>query len=266
MSAGIIDTHNHLDCPRFDADRDRLVAEARAAGVVDALICAGFPEGFAAARNTAHATGWHYALGIHPLWLNQVGDLQEALSTVRAAVSAARSDPHLAAVGEIGLDYYVKDLDPKSQEELFVGQLKIARDFALPVSIHARHSVDAVSAAIRRIGVPGGVIHAFNGSWEQAQRFLKLGFKLGFGGAMLYSGSLRIRRVLAALPDDGWVLETDCPDMPAPARRQSADMRTHPADIASYAQEAANIRGISLPQAIAQSYANAQAAYPLITS
>lgn len=258
----LIDTHNHVDCPRFQADRRALVEQAQACGVKNALICAGFPAGFDQTRSTAHQFGWHYALGIHPLWLPDIEDIPAALQQVRLAVTQALSDPLFAAIGEIGLDFYVKDLDRARQEELFLGQLKIARDFQLPVSVHARYSVDAVSAGLRRIGVHAGVIHAFNGSLEQAQRFIRLGFKLGFGGAMMYSGSLRIRKILTNIPADSWVLETDCPDMPSPARRSQSDQRTNPADITTYLQEAATLRGISPEQACKESTENAISAFP----
>lgn len=258
----LIDTHNHVDCPRFDEDRAALLAEAKAAGVTDALICAGFPAGFDQARMCAHEAGWHYALGIHPLWLKQIGDIPAALKQVRTAATRALSDPRFTAIGEIGLDFYVKDLNRLQQEELFIGQLKIARDLQLPVSVHARHSVDAVSAGLRRIGVHHGVIHAFNGSLEQAQRLIRLGFHLGFGGAMMYSGSMRIRKILKSIPDESWVLETDCPDMPSPERRNQADSRTHPADIASYLQEAAALRGITVDQACKEATTNALSAFP----
>ena len=131
------------------------------------------------------------------------------------------------------------------QLPIFAAQLKLAAEFDLPVSIHARHAVDAVSAAIRKSGVRRGVIHAFNGSSEQAKRLIDLGFKLGFGGALMYTGSKRIRRIFAEIGDTDFVLETDAPDMPSPGRRADVDSRTHPADIALYCEEAARIRGVS---------------------
>ncbi len=258
-----IDTHCHLDAPPFDQDRGDVVREARLAGVEDALVCAGFASGFAKARDTAHAARWHYALGIHPLFLPATAaDIDQDVALLREAVDNALADPRFAAVGEIGLDGYVKTLDWELQTRLFSEQLKVASDFALPVSVHARHAADAAASHIKRLGVAQGVIHAFNGSEVQAERFLRLGFKLGFGGALLYSGSRRIRRIFASLGDEDFVLETDAPDMPAPFRRESADGRTHPADIARYAEEAAALRGTTAEVIAAQSRANALAAFP----
>lgn len=258
-----IDTHCHLDAPPFDKDRDAVTLEARRAGVEEALVCAGFASGFAKTRDTAHAARWHYALGIHPLFLPATAaDIDQNVALLRRAVGDALADPRFAAVGEIGLDGYVKTLDQALQARLFSEQLKVSRDFDLPVSVHARHAADAVASHLKRLGVARGVIHAFNGSEVQAERFLRMGFKLGFGGAMLYSGSRRIRRIFASLGDEDFVLETDAPDMPAPFRRESDDGRTHLADIARYAEEAAALRGTTVEVIAALSRANALAAFP----
>ncbi len=262
-----IDTHCHLDAPPFDKDRGDILREAREAGVEDALICAGFVSGFPAARSAAHAAGWHYALGVHPLFLPaSAADIDRDAAQLREAVRHALADPRLAAVGEIGLDGFVKTLDWDRQTRLFAAQLKVARDFDLPVSVHARHAADAVASHLKRLGVTRGVIHAFNGSEVQAERFLAMGFKLGFGGALLYAGSRRIRRIFAALGDEDYVLETDAPDMPAPFRRALIDGRTHPADIAQYAIEAAALRGTTVDVIAAQSRANAIAAFPRLAA
>lgn len=245
MPAGLIDTHSHLDCPAFDKDRAELVHEARTAGVTDILVCAGFPAGFEAARSAAHTYGLHYAAGIHPLFLPEEEETEAALTALKDFLSTHADDPRLAAVGEIGLDGYIETPTVAEQLPVFAAQLKLAAEFDLPVSIHARHAVDVVSAAIRKSGVRRGVIHAFNGSSEQAKRLIDLGFKLGFGGALMYTGSKRIRRIFAEIGDTDFVLETDAPDMPSPGRRADADSRTHPADIALYCEEAARIRGVS---------------------
>lgn len=260
---GLIDTHNHLDCSLFDADRSQLVKEAKEAGISDAILCAGFIEGFQKTRETAHAFHLHYALGIHPLYLPQERQEEcQNLIELENHVLQALPDPLFVAIGEIGLDGYVKTLDWATQQRIFFAQLRLARDLDLPVSVHARHAVDAVSAGLRRYSVNKGVIHAFNGSLEQAQRLINLGMKLGFGGALLYSGSKRIRRVFCALDSSDFVLETDCPDMPSPSRRMSSDSRTHPADMADYAREAALLRGVSVQTIIQQSRTNALAAFP----
>ena len=263
----LIDTHSHFDAPDFDADRTELLQEARSAGVTDGLLCAGFVSGFEVTRDTAYRIGWHYALGIHPLFLPPDNDAVTAdVRQLRATLTLAHEDPRLTAVGEIGLDGFVKTLDWERQVFLFSEQLKVARDLDFPVSVHARHAVDAVYSHLKRLNVIRGVIHAFNGSEVQAERFLKLGFKLGFGGALLYSGSLRIRRTFSSIGSEDYVLETDAPDMPAPFRREAADTRTHPADIRRYTEEAARLRNTT-PEVIAQeSRRNALAAFPRLTA
>ncbi|MCF0254445.1 MAG: TatD family hydrolase, partial [Duodenibacillus sp.] len=178
------------------------------------------------------------------------------------ALEAAAGDPLLCAAGEIGLDAWQGAPPMALQLPVFRAQLRIARSLGLPVSVHARRAVDAVSAEIARLRPPGGVVHAFSGSIEQARRLIGLGMKLGFGGAMLYAGSRRIRAVFSRLPEDAWVLETDAPDMPSPARRAAPDGRTRPSDIALYAREAALLRGATPEDIARQSAANARAAFP----
>jgi TatD DNase family protein len=118
------------------------------------------------------------------------------------------------AVGEIGLDHFVEGLDPARQLHLFVEQLKLAREFDLPVLLHVRRAVDPILRELRRIGVRGGIAHAFNGSRQQAEMFIALGFKLGFGGAMTWPRATRLRALAATLPLESMVLETDAPDIP----------------------------------------------------
>lgn len=263
----LIDTHCHIDADCFDADRGRLVQEAARAGLVDALICSGFAAGFSKSQRTAHSTRWHYALGIHPLFLPEDdAAVDRDVLALRLAAQAALADPRFAAIGEIGLDAWVKTLPWERQLRLFAGQLKVARDLALPVSVHARHCPDAVACELRRWGVRQGVIHAFNGSEVQAERFLNMGFKLGFGGALLYSGSRRIRRIFTSLGPQDFVFETDAPDMPAPWRRQNKDPRTHPADIARYVEEGALLRGVNVELLSEQSRENALEAFPRLRS
>jgi TatD DNase family protein len=151
------------------------------------------------------------------------------------------------AVGEIGLDFYVTDVDPARQEFFFVEQLKLAREFDLPVLLHVRRAVDQILKQLRRIGVPVGIAHAFNGSRQQADEFIKLGFKLGFGGAMTFSGSTRIRALAAELPLEFIVLETDAPDIP-PAWLNGG--RNAPAELPEIARELAGLRGVSANEII----------------
>ncbi|THF66126.1 TatD family deoxyribonuclease [Pseudothauera nasutitermitis] len=252
----LIDTHCHLDAPEFDADRAQVLAAARTAGVrafvVPAVQAAHFDD--VAALAAAHADV-HVAYGIHPLYVDgaQPADLD---------LLAARLDRGDAlAVGEIGLDGYVPAADPQRQAHYFIEQLKLARRFDLPVILHIRRAQDAVLKQLRRIRVRGGIAHAFNGSRQQAEAFIGLGFKLGFGGAMTYDGSRRIRELAATLPLESIVLETDAPDM-APA--WGARQRNEPANLARYAQVLADLRGIDVDTVVRATAANAHAALPAL--
>ena len=153
---------------------------------------------------------------------------EDDLTALRAALAQALPDPRLVAIGEIGLDFFVPELRQgelrEKQEYFFSEQLKIARDCGLPVLLHVRRAQDTILKYLRRIAVPGGIAHAFNGSFQQAQIFIELGFKLGFGGAMTFPRALQLRRLASQLPLDAIVLETDAPDM-APAWLQPAPNR-----------------------------------------
>ena len=159
------------------------------------------------------------------------------------------------AVGEIGLDFFVPGFDAARQQEVYVAQLKLARDLDLPVLLHVRRSVDQVLKSLRRVGVKGGIAHAFNGSRQQADQFIRLGFKIGFGGAMTYPGSTRIRQLAATLPLEAIVLETDAPDIPPV---WLARQRNSPQELASIAQVFAELRSVSSEQIRDATTANAK--------
>jgi TatD DNase family protein len=183
-------------------------------GVARIVIPAVDAASFAEVRDccTSHV-GCAPAYGIHPLYVHQADETD--LDALRGWLqrAAAGPDPPVA-LGEIGLDFFVAEPDVARQERFFIEQLRIARDADLPVLLHVRRSVDQVLKYLRRIRVPGGIAHAFNGSRQQAEEFIRLGFRLGFGGALTYSGSTRIRQLAASLPLASIVLETDAPDMP----------------------------------------------------
>jgi TatD DNase family protein len=260
-----IDTHCHLDAAAFDADRDAVVARARAAGVELCVLAAGHPEHFEQTVAVAHRYGYAYALGIHPLWVDRAHESD--LERVRAALAAHRDDPRLVAVGEIGLDHYIEAPDHARQDWFYREQLRLARDFALPVILHVRRSADALARQLRRIPVPGGIAHAFNGSRQQAQALLALGLRLGFGGALSYEGSRRIRAHAAELPDTAWVLETDSPDIPpAWLRQDGVAGRNEPAELPRIAAIMAGLRGCGLEQLAAQARLNSVAALPRLAA
>ncbi len=237
----LIDTHCHLDATEFAADRADVAARARAAGVTTIVVPGITAETFADTVTTAREFDCLLALGMHPIYLAEHQDSHLAL--LREWV--AREKP--IAVGEIGLDFFVPNLDPGRQIALFVAQLKIARDFDLPVLLHIRRAQDQVLKALRQVGVKGGIAHAFNGSRQQAEAFIKLGFKLGFGGALTYPRALNIRRLAIELPLETLVLETDAPDMPPEWISQG---RNEPAELPRIATVLAELRGLT-PEAVA---------------
>ena len=202
-----IDTHCHLDAGEFDADRNAMWQRARAAGVVLGVLPAVKAAHFERVRALAHALSCAYALGVHPLCVDDAAD--DELDALRDALARHAGDTRLVAVGEIGLDWFVPGLDRDKQQRFYVAQLKLARDAGLPVILHVRRSADGLLAGLRRIDVPGGIAHAFNGSEQQARAFTDRGWRLGFGGAMTFERARQIRHLAAVLPESTPVLETD---------------------------------------------------------
>lgn len=255
-----IDTHTHLQASVFDADLGELIATARARGVVDMVICAGGSDDWDRCADIAHTYDLSYTLGIHPLFTPYAQEDDVAL--LEEHVVAALSDPHFVGIGEIGIDGFVGTLDDEKQEWFFAEQLKLAKRYALPLSVHIRRSGSRLLKYLNRHGTVGGVIHAFNGSQDELDRFAKLGFHFGFGGAATYEGSQRIRRHLANLPADRWVLETDAPDIPSSRRRDEGNLRTEPVDIVETGLLAAELRALTPEVAAGQALKNAFAAFP----
>ena len=211
-----IDTHCHLDAPEFDADRDAVRAQARAAGVGLCVLPAVQRKDWAGVQALAMRHGDGYALGIHPLYVPAAQDAD--LQALDEALTDARGDPRLVAVGEIGLDFFVPALcEPVMRERqwrFYLAQLQLARKHGLPVILHVRRSADLLLKGLRQVGVAGGIAHAFNGSAQQAQAFIGLGFALGFGGAMTFERATALRELARSLPLHALVLETDAPDIP----------------------------------------------------
>jgi TatD DNase family protein len=267
-----IDTHAHLDAAEFDVDRAAVHARARAAGVAMCVIPAVQASHFDAIRQLAHAQQDVYALGIHPLYTPQASEAD--LATLDAQLHLHREDPRLVAVGEIGLDSFVAELNtPQAvakQQHFYRAQLKLAQQHQLPVILHVRRSADGLLKGLRDTPVVGGIAHAFNGSMQQAQAFLALGFKLGFGGAMTYDRALQLRRLATELPLSAIVLETDAPDIPPHWRYTTAEQRAaglpqgrnEPAELPRIAQVLADLRGIPLEELAAVTRANAREALP----
>ena len=210
----LIDTHCHLDVDAFDADRLEILQRCRAQGisriVIPAIQSSHWNNLLDLCRNDK---GLFPALGLHPVFLNH--HKAQDLDALDKLVEKERP----VAVGEIGLDFYIKELDQHKQIELFESQLKIASKHQLPVLLHVRKAHDQVLQSLKKIKVVGGIAHAFNGSLQQAQHYINLGFKLGFGGTLTYPGSKKIHKLAKELPLEAIVLETDAPDMVVESHR-----------------------------------------------
>ena len=210
----LVDTHCHLDVSEFDDDRDQIISRCRDKGINRIVIPAIKADSWDSLLSLCHQqSGLFPALGLHPVFVDKHRD--EDLDALEQYVS----QNELVAVGEIGLDYYIKELDRGRQQVLFDAQLEIAKAVGLPVILHVRKSHDQILSSLKRIKVAGGVCHAFNGSLQQAQQYIELGFKLGFGGTLTYERSQKIRQLAQVLPLEAIVLETDAPDMVVAAHR-----------------------------------------------
>jgi TatD DNase family protein len=259
----LIDTHCHLDDAEFAADRDAVVAAAAAGGVSAVVVPGVEVAGFSGVRDCCQRYPVCVpAYGIHPLY---VGSASEAdLVALRQWLENELAGPYPpVALGEIGLDYFVPGFDAARQELFFVEQLKIARDLGLPALLHVRRAQDAILKHLRHVfgkrSGHGGIAHAFNGSRQQAQAFIDLGFKLGFGGAMTFPRALRIRELATTLPLDSIVLETDAPDMPP---EFIGHTRNSPENLPRIAAVLADLRGIAVDEVASATSANARVAIP----
>jgi TatD DNase family protein len=271
------DTHCHLDAPEFDrasaaAQRDA----ARALGVARCVIPAVERSNWDTVRLLAHRLGDAYALGIHPLYVPQAHD--DDLDALDAALGEHRDDPHLVAVGEIGLDFFVPALTEPAMRErqtrFYRAQLRLARRHGLPVILHVRRSADALLKALRELPTGGGIAHAFNGSLQQAQAFIELGFALGFGGALTFEPARQLRRLASELPLDALVLETDAPDIPPQWLYVNAAQRAagqaqgvnHPRELPRIGAVLAGLRSAALDDIARTTTANAQRVLPRLAA
>lgn len=270
-----IDTHCHLDAGEFSGDVAAVRARAAEHGVAHCVLPAVAVANFGAVRLLAHEFSDSYALGIHPLLVPAAHDTD--LQALDAELALRKPDPRLVAVGEIGLDYFVSELNEspmrERQEHFYREQLKLARKHGLPVILHVRRSADKLLKHLRELVPDGGwhgIAHAFNGSEQQAMEFIRLGFKLGFGGAVTFEPALQLRRLAAELPLEALVMETDSPDIPphwiyrtAAQRGQGQPQgRNEPGELPRIAGQLASLRGMPLEALAAATTANALQALP----
>lgn len=252
---GLIDSHTHLDFPDFDADRTQLLARSRASGVEQMVVLGVYQHNWQRLWDLVQTDSQLYAaFGLHPVYLNE--HRPEHVLELGQWLSRLAGHPQLCAVGEIGLDYFLPELDREGQQQLFEAQLQLAADFQLPALLHVRRSHAQVIATLKRFRLQrGGIIHAFAGSREEAREYLKLGFKLGLGGAATWPQALRLRKVIVDLPLDAIVLETDSPDM-VPA--MYPNQRNSPEHLPDICQALAEVMGISPERLAETSTANAR--------
>ncbi len=254
-----IDTHCHLDAAEFGDQQTDIVRDAAAAGVSRLVI----PSVERANFDTVRALCQRFpncapAYGIHPMYTDTA--VPQDLDVLREFLSQHQP----VAIGEIGLDFFIKHYDQTRQEHFFVEQLKLAREFNLPVLLHIRRAQDTILKHLRQIKVRGGIAHAFNGSRQQADEFIKLGFKLGFGGAMTYPRATKLRELAATLPLESIVLETDAPDI-APDFLERG-LPNEPKYLPRIAQTLAELRGVSVEEVAEATTANAFAVLPKLKS
>ncbi|MFI8745409.1 TatD family hydrolase [Pseudomonas sp. NPDC077186] len=250
----LIDTHTHLDFPDFDADRLEVLARSRALGVERLVVLGVYQANWQRLWELVlKEDGLYAAFGLHPVYLEQ--HLPEHLGELRAWLARLAGHPRLCALGEFGLDYYLDNLDRQRQQALFEAQLALAAEFELPVLLHVRRAHAATIATLKRFRLKrGGIVHAFAGSYEEAREYLKLGFRLGLGGAATWPQANRLRKVLTQLPLEAMVLETDAPDM-APAMHPN--QRNSPEYLADICTALAALRGITAEELAAASSRNA---------
>ncbi len=233
----LIDSHCHLDACEFDNDRADVIARAEAAGVRAQIVPAITLSGFGKLRDVCAANATlHPAYGLHPMYVAE--HKPEHLQVLGDWIERERP----VAVGEGGLDFFIEGIDHDAQRVYFNGQLELARDFELPLILHARRAVDEVTAALRRIGGLRGVVHSFSGSEEQARQLWKLGFHIGLGGPLTHERATRLRGIVARMPIEFLLLETDAPDQPLAGHQGE---RNEPAYLREVCGTVAALRGES---------------------
>jgi TatD DNase family protein len=257
-----IDTHCHLDAHEFGEESPAIAAHAARQGVQWIVIPAVAKDNFSVVAALARTqSNCAYALGIHPIFVPHANE--NDLQYLRELTAASLADPNFVAIGEIGLDFFVPGLREEAmkekQEYFYSEQLKIARDFDLPVLLHVRRSQDLILKYLRRIKVRGGIAHAFNGSFQQANAFIDLGFKLGFGGAMTFPRALQIRRLATEIALDHIVLETDAPDI-SPSWLHPK--RNSPVELPQIGAALAELRGVPVKRIAESTFFNACAIRP----
>ncbi len=255
----LIDTHIHLDFPVFDDDREAVVSRARSVGVSGFVVPSVAEAHWPRVQQTVSAVANSVAAyGLHPCYLADHGE-----GVLDRLDQWLQSHPAVG-VGECGLDYVGNPPESETRQlALFDGQIQLAVHHGLPLIVHARKAVDQVTQRLRRGGATRGVVHSYSGSWQQACKLIDLGFHLGIGGSISHERAKRLRGIVARLPDDAWVLETDAPDQPAATHRGE---RNEPAYLIETVDLMAQLRGVSTEQLRAHAQRNATALFGPVVS
>ena len=236
----LFDTHAHLHFPEFDADREAMLARARAAGVRRMVTIGTDADTTRAAIAVAEREGdvWATA-GVHP------HDAGESDDAALAEVERLAGDPRVVAIGEIGLDFF-RNLSPReAQERVFRRFIALARRVRKPVVVHCRDAHAEVLGILteERVSEVGGIMHCFSGDVEIARRCLDLGLVISLAGPVTYPNARALPDVARFVPADRLVIETDCPFLPPQGYRGK---RNEPAYLALTATRVAELRGESL--------------------
>jgi len=250
----LVDSHIHLDFPVFSEDRESLLAKAESAGIARFVVPATTRDSWLGIQQLSHEyQALCVAYGIHPYFITH-----HTLKDCEALESWIQTHP-CVAIGEIGLDYFLKGLDPLLQMDIFKAQLNIAKRHNLPVILHARKAIDEVTRELKKTGLKQGIVHSFNGSEVQAKRLIDMGFKLGFGGALTYSRATRLQALVKCLPLAAICLETDAPDQPSSG---FAGKRNEPIALIEILETVAKLRNTSTEEIARHTWDNTCSVFP----
>ncbi len=251
----VIDSHCHLDVAEFGADQSAALARAREAGVKAIIVPAIAHSNFAQIQALCQSEPDCFAaFGLHPMYLAEHRD-----SDLAALPNWLQSEK-CVAVGEAGLDFFVADLDPTKQQFYLDAQLRFARDFDLPIILHARRAFDQVTASLRKFAIKRAVVHSFSGSPAQADALFRMGIHIGIGGPVTYPRAQRLRQTVSTMPAEYLLLETDAPDQPMFGRQ---GQRNEPSYLPQVVASIAELRQTSTAEIIAITTANARLLFNL---
>ena len=249
----LFDTHAHLNDPAFDPDREELMAGLANKGIGYVMNAGCSLESSKDIIQMAERYPWLYAsVGSHPDSADEVSE--EVIEEYRQMAKHEK----VKAIGEIGLDYYYEDIPREVQKQAFRMQMALANELDIPVIIHEREAHDDGMRIVKEFPKVKGVFHCYSGSAEMARQLVNMGWYIGFTGVLTFKNARKAVETAASIPLDRIVLETDCPFMaPEPFRGK----RNDPGYLPKMAEKLAEIRGISVEEAIAVTTENAKRLY-----